>query len=139
MEPKWLIYVLAGTYWRIWGHPQNGIHCLRRALATVPQRFKDVVLTNLAGLLYKTGAIDEALLVMKDAIDVDDRDPDSNFFIANLYSAKGNISGAIHHYRQTLRMLPDHPHALHYLLIPECHAKFNLENRDQETVQVRVA
>ena len=40
------------------------------------------------GLLYKTGAIDEALLVMKDAIDIDDRDPDSNFFIANLYSAK---------------------------------------------------
>ena len=40
------------------------------------------------GLLYKTGAIDEALLVMKDVIDIDDRDPDSNFFIANLYSAK---------------------------------------------------
>ena len=49
MEPKWLIYVLAGTYWRIWGHPQHGIHCFRRALAAVPDRFKDVVLTNLAG------------------------------------------------------------------------------------------
>jgi hypothetical protein len=46
------------------------------------------VLTNFAGLLYKTGAIDEALAVMKDAIDVDNKDPDSNFFIANLYSAK---------------------------------------------------
>ena len=51
MEPKWLIYVLAGTYWRIWGHPQNGIHCFRRALAAVPDRFKDVVLTNLAGAI----------------------------------------------------------------------------------------
>ena len=51
MEPKWLVYVLAGTYWRIWGHPQNGIHCFRRALAAVPDRFKDVVLTNLAGAI----------------------------------------------------------------------------------------
>ena len=49
MEPKWVIYVLAGTYWRIWGHPQHGIHCYRRALAGVPDQFKDVVLTNLAG------------------------------------------------------------------------------------------
>ena len=39
-------------------------------------------------MVYKTGAIDEALFLMKDAIDIDDRDPDSNFFIANLYLAK---------------------------------------------------
>ena len=49
------------------------------------------------------------------------------------------MSGAIHHYRQTLRMLPEHPLALHYLLIPECHAKFNLEQENQETDLVRVA
>ncbi len=83
-----MVNVLAGTYWRIWGHPQNGLHCFRHALSTVPEKYKDVVLTNFAGLVYKTGAIDEALFMMKDAIKVDPKDPDSNFFIANIYSAK---------------------------------------------------
>lgn len=82
------MYLLAGTYWRIWGHPQNGIHCYRHSLSRVPEEYKDVVLTNFAGLLYKTGAIDEALIMMKDAIAIDPKDPDSNFFLANLYSAK---------------------------------------------------
>ena len=49
------------------------------------------------------------------------------------------MSGAIHHYRQTLRMRPEHPLALHYLLIPECHAKFNLPHEQPESYMVRVA
>jgi len=27
LSPKWVIFLLAGAYWRLWGHPQNGIHC----------------------------------------------------------------------------------------------------------------
>ena len=49
------------------------------------------------GLLYKTGAIDEALILMKDAISIDEKDPDSNFFIANLYSAKVTEQSMINH------------------------------------------
>ncbi len=56
----------------------------------MPDEFLDVVLTNLAGLLYKTGTVDDALAVMKDAIAIDDMDPEINFFFANLLSAKGN-------------------------------------------------
>ena len=50
--PKWVIYVLAGTYWRIFGNPQNGIECFRWALANVPSEHEDVVLTNLAGKYF---------------------------------------------------------------------------------------
>lgn len=124
MAPKWVVYLLAGTYWRIWGHPQNGIHCYRRALSTVPPEYEDVVLTNLAGLLYKTGTLDDALLVMKDALAIDDKDPDSNFFIANLYSAKGNMTGALHHYQQALRMNPDYKSAFQFMYVPACQMKF---------------
>ena len=46
------------------------------------------MLVNLAGLAYKTGALDDALVFARDAVDIDDTDPDTNFFIANLYSAK---------------------------------------------------
>ena len=62
MAPKWVVYALAGTYWRIFGNPQNGINCFKWALESVPSNYEDVVLTNLAGLLYKSGALDDALL-----------------------------------------------------------------------------
>ena len=61
MAPKWVVYALAGTYWRIFGNPQNGINCFKWALESVPSNYEDVVLTNLAGLLYKSGALDDAL------------------------------------------------------------------------------
>ena len=64
------------------------VYFFRWALSTVPREFEDVVLTNLAGLLYKTGAIDEAITLMKDSLAINNKDPDSNFFMGNLYSAK---------------------------------------------------
>ena len=88
ISPRWIVYLLSGTYWRIWGHPQNAVHCYRHSLARVPQEYKHVVLTNLAGLLFSTETIDDALTVMQDSIELDPKDPDSNFFIANLYVIK---------------------------------------------------
>ena len=92
LAPKWIVYLLAGTYWRIWGHPKNGIDCYRNSLSRVPDEYKDVVLTNLASLIYKSGGIDDALLIMKDVVSLhNDMDPDVNFFIGSLYAAKVSL------------------------------------------------
>ena len=91
ISPRWIVYLLSGTYWRIWGHPQNAVHCYRHSLARVPQEYKHVVLTNLAGLLFSTETIDDALTVMQDSIELEPKDPDSNFFIANLYVIKVSL------------------------------------------------
>ena len=88
LSPRWIVFLLAGTYWRIWGHPQNAVHCYRHSLSRVPPKYKDVVLTNLAGLLFSTETTDDALTVIQDAIAIDGKDPDSNFFLANLYVIK---------------------------------------------------
>ena len=50
-----------------------------------------MVLTNLAGLLFSTETIDDALTVMQDSIELEPKDPDSNFFIANLYVIKVSL------------------------------------------------
>ena len=115
--PRWIVTVLAGTYWRIFGHPQNGMDCFKWALASVPRRYEDVVLTTMAGLLYKSGSLEDALVLMKDALKVNDKDPDANFFMANLLSATGNFSGALHFYQQSLRMRPDFAPAKQFILV----------------------
>ena len=55
--------------------------------------------------------------VMKDAIAINDMEPDSNFFLANLLSAKGNLTGAMHHYKQSVQMKPDYAAALQFILV----------------------
>ena len=54
---------------------------------------------------------------MKDAIAINDMEPDSNFFLANLLSAKGNLTGALHHYKQSVQMKPDYAAALQFILV----------------------
>ena len=91
--PDWITYLFAGTYWRIWGHPQNGLECYKHALAKVPTKYLDIVLTNLAGLLYKAGSVGDAITVLQDAVALNDKEPGTNFFLANMYSVKGKNSG----------------------------------------------
>lgn len=70
--PQWVLYNLAGLYWRVIGNSYHGIECLRRALHLSPPEFRDVPLNNLANILYRWGRIDDALAVMKDAVNISD-------------------------------------------------------------------
>lgn len=72
--PQWLLYNLAGLYWRVHGNLYNGIECLRRAVATTPEEWRDVPLVNLAALLYTAGHIDDALTLTLQAMSVADHE-----------------------------------------------------------------
>ena len=122
--PKWVVYVLAGTFWRIFGSPQEGLQCYKWALSTVPKQYEDVVLTNLAGLFYKSGSLDDAYKLLKEAHAIDNKDPDTNFFLGNILSIRGNLSGAMTHYRSTLKMVSEYHQALDFLKYPACESKF---------------
>ena len=70
--PQWVLYNLAGLYWRIIGNNYHGVECLRRSLHLSPPEYRDVPLNNLANILYRWGRIDDALIVMKDALNISD-------------------------------------------------------------------
>lgn len=61
--PKWILFNLAGLYWRIIGNNYHGIECFRRAIYTAPDKYSDVPETNLANILYRWGRYDDALRV----------------------------------------------------------------------------
>jgi len=56
----------------------------------VPDKYADAVLTNFAAMLYKANMVDDALVMAKEAIKVNDKDPNTNFMLANIYMAKVN-------------------------------------------------
>ena len=74
---------------------------------------------------------------MKDAIQINNMEPDTNFFIANLLSAKGNLTGAMHHYKQSVQMKPDYAAALQFILVPACDMKFKSKDK-QSTCDKKV-
>ncbi|XP_068207813.1 tetratricopeptide repeat protein 17 [Palaemon carinicauda] len=121
--PQWLLYNLAGLYWRVHGNLFNGIECLRKSISTAPEEWRDIPLVNTASLLYTAGHIDDALTLTLQAIQVADHEPETNFLLANLYCGKGNLTGAWHHYERVLAASPNHSSALQYLTALACHTR----------------
>ena len=70
--PSWILYNLAGLYWRIMGNHYHGIECYRRALVFAPDAWRDVPAVNLANLLYKAGMVNDAIVVMEEALAICD-------------------------------------------------------------------
>ena len=106
--------------------PQDGLNCYKWALSLVPKQYEDVVLTNLAGLIYKIGSLDDVYKLLHEAHKIDDKDPDTNFFLANVFALKENTERAIHHYKLTLKMVPEYEKALEFLKVNLCSTRYVL-------------
>ena len=51
--------------------------------------------------------------------------PETHFFLGNMLAAKGNLSGAIHHYQEALWQQPDHKNVFNTLRVVKCYQKFH--------------
>lgn len=132
--PGWLLNTAAANYWRIIGNAGASSDCFILALAEAPVAYRDLVLTNLGALLYKLGQIEPALKLVQESLAVSSTEPETHFLLANLYAAKGNMSGSISHYRLALQLEPGYPGGLAQLRIPSCYVKFHLAaGRQEET------
>ncbi|XP_064604076.1 tetratricopeptide repeat protein 17-like isoform X2 [Liolophura sinensis] len=123
--PSWVLFNLAGLYWRVAGNGFQGVECIRRALHTVPEQYRDVPLVNLANVLYRWGRHDDAVVVMQEALRINDLEPASHFLFGHLLWSKGNYTGAVWHYEQTLRSDPDSQEAFSTLRAIKCFQKYH--------------
>merc|ERR1719237_1642664 len=131
--PDWLLNHAAGNYWRVVGNPIASSDCFLLALAEAPVVYRDIVLTNMAALLYRLGHIDTALKMAQESIAVCNTEPETHFLLGNILAAKGNMSGAVAHYRSALQLEPTYPHGLAQLRIPSCYLKFHsLANKAEQ-------
>ncbi|CAH1785951.1 unnamed protein product [Owenia fusiformis] len=135
--PKWILYNLAGLYWRVIGNCYHGIECLRRSLQFVPPQYRDVPLVNLANILYKWGRVEDAIRVMKEALAVNDHEPTTHFFLGNLMSAKSNMTGAIWHFEEALNQDSKNTEIYATLRIVKCYQKFHQAKTSAAKTEVK--
>merc|ERR1719400_2394868 len=53
--PEWLLNQAAANYWRVVGNPAASTDCFLLALEEAPVAYRDLVLTNMAALVYRLG------------------------------------------------------------------------------------
>lgn len=131
------------------GNVYQGIECLRRALHYAPPSYQDVPLLNLANMLYrwKNKDVEDAYNLIKRAIAINSLEvypafmyvcynssadvaslwifqPELHFFMGSMCAEKGNLTGAMWHYEETLLQQRDHSEALDMLEKIKCHYKF---------------
>ncbi|XP_012940375.1 tetratricopeptide repeat protein 17 [Aplysia californica] len=123
--PQWILYNLAGLYWRIVGNNDHGIECIRRSIYLSPPQYRDIPLVNLANILYRYGRYDDAIVIMRDALAVNDVEPSSHFFFGHLLWATRNYTGAAFHYEEALAYDPLHSSALDALRAMKCYIKYH--------------
>jgi len=131
--PEWLLNQAAANYWRVVGNPAASTDCFLLALEA-PVAYRDLVLTNMAALVYRLGHVDLALKMVLESIAICNTEPETHFLLGNILAAKGNMTGAIAHYRSALHLEPAYPDGLAQLRIPSCYQKFHvMANRAEQT------
>ena len=65
--PKWILFNLAGLYWRIVGNNYHALECFRRAIYTAPVDLQDVPEINMANVLYRWGKYADARFIVFEA------------------------------------------------------------------------
>ncbi|XP_071122223.1 tetratricopeptide repeat protein 17-like isoform X6 [Mytilus edulis] len=123
--PEWILYNVAGLYWRVIGNNYHGIECFRRSLYFVQPQYKDVPLVNLANILYMWGKFEDGVKIMKDALAINDLEPDSHFLYGNLLWVTKNYTGAVKHYEKTIDIEPEHQEAFNALRAIKCYLKYH--------------
>ena len=68
--PTWVLFNLAGLYWRIVGNPRQAIECHRRAIHMCPRIHRDVGFVGLSNTLRRLGKLDDAVKTTRAALDV---------------------------------------------------------------------
>lgn len=65
------MYAISSLYWRVRGKFYDALSCAQASLDSAPSDLKNIPLINIASILQRFGRTDEALAVVKQALNID--------------------------------------------------------------------
>ncbi|KAL4224492.1 Tetratricopeptide repeat protein 17 [Mactra antiquata] len=123
--PKWILFNLAGLYWRIIGNNYHAIECFRRAQYTSPIEYTTISEVNLANVLYRWGRYDDALMLLRWGIRQYPYHPSRQFIWGNIEWARKNYTGAAYRYHLALEADPNNNDVMNTLRGLKCYLRFH--------------
>lgn len=125
-KTSWVLYNMAGYYFRLVGDAYKAIECIRRSLHFSPRELKYVALLNLGEVLHHAGKSEDAAVVISAAVDLMPNDPMLYYTLGNVYAALTEFNKSVEAFDAALELQPDFEAASLRRHAVICHRK--LEN-----------
>uniref|UniRef100_UPI00358EB699 tetratricopeptide repeat protein 17-like isoform X2 n=1 Tax=Myxine glutinosa TaxID=7769 RepID=UPI00358EB699 len=120
-QTSWVLNNVGALYWRVKGHGQRAMDCLRQALHLAPYPMQAVPLISLANVLLHTHVLQDAAMVAKMALDIEPHLAIGHFTMGNVYLALHDFQMAVGWYESALELEPDLEQAANQLFAVRCH------------------
>nr|CAB3267326.1 tetratricopeptide repeat protein 17-like [Phallusia mammillata] len=128
-ENLWVLYNLAGLFWRVNGNNTKAVQCLRHCLRHVPEQHSDIPLISLSNIMYRVGKLNDAVNLLIYALRANNSEPAAYLSMGNALQAQENITGAVEFYNYAMVLHQQYREAFHALLVVKC---FNLKRLKQQ-------
>lgn len=128
---SWILYSLASYFWRGEGRPLEAIECIRRSLHFTPRQYKYIPLASLGNILHRSHRTEDAVIVLKNAIDINPTNPGSYFTLGNMYSTLAEYDLAAACFEKAVGLDPTFTQSQLRLHAVKCHQQLERALRAQ--------
>ncbi|XP_071830867.1 tetratricopeptide repeat protein 17-like isoform X2 [Apostichopus japonicus] len=106
-KTSWVLYDIAGYFWRIKGNSKEVIECSRRALHFSKQKDKNIALLNMANVLHRSHQSSDAAILVQSAMESGEDMEVLYFMLGNVLAEKGDYNKSAECFAQTAQRNPN--------------------------------
>ena len=95
-EKLWLIYNVAGLYWRVNGANHEALECVLRGLLHAPNQHRDILLHQMASILFRFDQVEDSIELLRMALEIRETEAATYYAMGNSLVARGNQERVLH-------------------------------------------
>ena len=114
---------MAGLYWRVNGSNYEALECILRGYLYAPPQHKDILLHQLASILYRFDQVEHSIELLRMALEIRETEAATYYAMGNSLVARGNQTGAIEFYSYALYLKSDFQEPFQCLFVTKCALK----------------
>ena len=124
--------LFASNYWRIIGKPHEAIDCQKKALHLAPTIWKFSALLSMANVLHRSHHSEDAVTILKNAIDITPDNPALHFTLGNIQATLLNFNESAESFRMAINLQSNFEAAKKRRHAVVCHQKIERALEEQQ-------
>ena len=124
--------LFASNYWRIIGKPHEAIECQKKALHLAPMIWKFSALLSMANVLHRSHHSEDAVSILKNAIDITPDNPALHFTLGNIQATLLNFNESAESFSMAIKLQSNFEAAKKRRHAVVCHQKIERALEEQQ-------